>query len=173
LSLGLISGLKNTPRDWKENKPDNLRGFFEIGADIGYRGAFKSTAEDWKSGLYAGYNYKINHILSLKLGTDAVYYYTPFIGTVETFQYYATSYDRWRLGVGLGTDIWLGKLAVTGNYGYYLKYNSYYPIKWYWTAGLKYYLNSWLGIQGKMYSHKSQADYAGFGLLFRFGMQKF
>jgi len=173
LSLGLISGLKNTRKDWKKNIPDSLRGFFEIGADIGYRGAFKTRAGTWKSGIYAGYNYKINHILSLKFGSDAVYYYTPFTGSIETFQYYATSYDRWRIGVGIGGDIWLGKLAVMGNYGYYLKYNSYYPVKWYWTAGLKYYINSWLGFQGKMYSHKSQADYLGFGLIFRFGTMKF
>jgi hypothetical protein len=173
LSLGLVTGLKQISRNLKESKPDSLHGFFEIGADIGYRGAFKSYAGNWKSGLYAGYNYKINHILSLKFGTDAVYYYTPFTGTIETFQYFATSYDRWRIGLDLGTDIWLGKLGVTGSYGHYLKYHSYYPLKWYWTAGLKHYLNSWLGVQGKMYFHKSQADYVGLGPLFRFGAKKF
>ncbi|HEY0770603.1 MAG TPA: hypothetical protein VGD31_09745, partial [Sphingobacteriaceae bacterium] len=86
-------------------------------------------------------------------------------------QYFATSFDPWRYGMSIGADIWLGKVAVMTNYGYYLKFNSQYNIKTYWNAGMKYYFNSWLGIQGKGYVHKVQADYLGLGLMFRFSQK--
>lgn len=45
----------------------------------------------------------------------------------ETFQYYGASYDKWRVGLSAGTDIWLGRLVIMANFGRYLHYNSYYP----------------------------------------------
>jgi hypothetical protein len=173
LSFSIINEFKNTPNEVKEQTPDKLRGFVEIGADIGQRGVFKAKGVLWKSGLYAGYNYRINRVVSVTAGTNAVYYYTPFDGTGETFQYFATSYDRWRYGVAVGSDLWLGKLIASANYGYYIKFNGYYPIKYYWTTGLKYYTNRWLGFQGRIYAHKSQAEFAGFGVMFRIAAQTF
>jgi hypothetical protein len=167
IGLGLSSRLRNTGNRVHPDRTDSLRHFFEVSADVGWRGSFKVNTGNWKSGFYIGYNRKLMPIWSGKIGFDAVYYYKVFDGTVERFQYYGTSYDHWRYGISIGSDLWLGKLAVLANYGYYLKYNSYYPIKRYWSTGLKYYLKPWLGLQGKVYSHKSQAEFVGFGLTFR------
>jgi len=59
------------------------------------------------------------------------------------------------------------------SYGYYLKYNSYYPIKYYGVVGFKYYINEWVGPQMKIHFHKAQADYCGLGLVFRVPTKKF
>ncbi|HXI01115.1 MAG TPA: acyloxyacyl hydrolase [Sphingobacteriaceae bacterium] len=172
VSLGLVKELKSFPqlKDSRIND-DHVRSFFEFGADIGRRGSFKSYAGNWKSGLYLGYNYKLNPTISLKLAADAVYYYSVFDGSKNSDQYFATSFDPWRFGMSAGADVWLGEVAVTTSYGYYFKFDGPYDIKTYWHAGLKYYFNSWLGIQGKGYVHKVQADYLGFGLIFRFGQK--
>jgi hypothetical protein len=173
LTLGIAKDLKNEVKGTSETKADNIRSFVDFGADIGRRGSFKSHAGSWKSGLYAAYNYKLNPVVSIKAGVDAVYYYTTFTGTGETFQYLATSYDPWRVGLSVGGDLWMGKFVMAGGYGYYLKYNSYYPVKYYSTIGFKYYTNTRLGIQMKMYFHRRQADYVGAGLVFRIPTQKF
>lgn len=172
VSLGLVKDFKQQVKPQIQVRPkDNLRSFFEIGADIGRRGSYKSYAGNWKSGLYAGYNYKINPTFSLKAGADAVYYYSVYNGTKDSDQYFATSFDVWRYGMSAGADVWFGNLAVAANYGYYFKFNGPYDIKTYWNAGFKYYLNSWLGVQGRGYVHKVQADYLGFGLLCRLGLK--
>lgn len=173
VSLGIVKDLKkNSPKqDEIKEAGDPLRSFFEAGLDIGRRGSYKSLEGNWKSGFYLGYNYKLNPTLSLKIGADAVYYYSAFDGSEKSDQYFATSFDPWRYGLSAGTDIWFGKLALMTNYGYYFKFNGKYDIKTYWIAGFKYFFNSTLGIQGKGYVHKVQADYLAFGLMFRFGKQ--
>lgn len=169
VSLGIVKDLKGSEKAKEKYRPaDHVHSFFEFGADLGRRGSYKSYAGNWKSGFYLGYNQRINPTVSLKAGGDAVYYYSTFDGTKNSDQYFATSYDPWRYGISIGADVWLGNVAVTTNYGYYLKFNSQYDIKTYWNAGMKYYFNSWLGIQGKGYVHKVQADYLGLGLIFRF-----
>lgn len=173
VSLGIIKDLKNAVKETPIRNVDKVRGFIDIEADIGRRGSNKSYTGSWKSGLYAGYNYKLNQAVSVKAGMDAVYYYTAYDNTNETFQHLATSYDPWRLGVSLGGDLWLGRFIIMGNVGYYLKFNSVYPVKIYEVAGFKYYANSWLGVQLKMYFNKAQADYFGAGLVFRVPTQKF
>lgn len=63
----------------------------------------------------------------------------------------------------------MDRLAVMAKYGYYLHYNHFSPsgkdIKTYWTAGLKYYVLSWAAVQAKVYIHKTEADYLGFGIM--------
>lgn len=172
VSLGIAKDLKGSEKAKENYSPaDNVRSFFEFGADLGRRGSYKSYAGNWKSGFYLSYNYKINPTFSLKTGADAVYYYSVFDGTKNSDQYFATSFDRWRYGVSVGADVWLGNVVVMTNYGYYLKFNSQYDIKTYWSTGMKYYFNSLLGIQGKVYMHKVQADYLGLGFMFRFARQ--
>jgi hypothetical protein len=169
-SFGLVQDIKvpgpNIARDTTEQY---YKHSFEFGADIGYRGVYKSTKGFNKSGFYAGYNYRVNPVFSLKAGADAVYYYTVYDPKQPelTFQYSGTSYDRWRVGLSLGADLWLGRLAVMANYGYYLHYHSTKPIHTYWTPGLKYYMLPWLAVQAKAYIHGSDCDYVGGGLIFR------
>lgn len=146
---------------------DSVRRFFEFAIDAGRRGAWKSTGGNWKSGLSVHYHYPLNNVVNLKAGTDLVYYYTTFDGSEHRYQYLATSYDPIRAGISLGSDIWLGKLVVGANFGYYLKYNSFHPVKTYRTGTLKYYLTRGIGVQSKLYFHRAQADYMGFGVVFR------
>ncbi|MHB1179890.1 MAG: hypothetical protein ACYCZO_16360, partial [Daejeonella sp.] len=175
VSIGLVKGFKERPV--KSENPqagrDNFKNFFEAGVDIGRRGSYKSYTGNWKSGFYLGYNHKLNPTVSMKLGGDAVYYYTTFDGSDRSDQYFATSYEPWRYGVSAGSDIWFGKVALMTNYGYYLKFNGKYDIKTYWNAGFKYYFRPSLAVQGKGYVHKAQADYLGFGLMYRFGKASF
>ncbi|MEJ7780072.1 MAG: acyloxyacyl hydrolase [Daejeonella sp.] len=175
VSLGVIKDLKERSVKASGAKAvgDNLKSFFEAGVDVGRRGTYKTHSGNWKSGFYLGYNRKINPTISMKVGADAVYYYTTFDGSAETDQYFATSFDPWRYGLSAGSDIWFGKVALMTNYGYYLKFNGKYDVKTYWNAGFKYYLSSSVAVQGKGYVHKSQADYLGFGVMYRFGKTTF
>lgn len=145
---------------------------FELNLGIGRRGVYESHKGLLKSGLYAGYNVYVNEILSLKGGFDAVYYYTPFDPApgrdIQTFQYYGTSYDKWRTGLTLGGETTLWRLALNAQMGRYLHYNSYYKdINWFWTTGLTYYLNPHVGLQAKTYFHTSQADFINYGLVLK------
>jgi len=173
------------------------RNSFEFGMNIGRRGLvqtggglsgsetidYQKNAESklYKSGFYAGYSYRLNPVLGLRLGTDAVYYYKT-LDTLQnvqhfyaTYQELASSYDKWRVGVSVGADIWMGRVAFDINYGQYLHFHSYdgtygyqpNPPNWYWTFGGKYFFNKWLGVEVKQYLHRTEADYAGFGFTFR------
>ena len=119
-------------------------------------------------GLYAGYNYRLNPIVSLRAGTDVVYYFKPFNENdfADTYQASGSSYDKYSLGASLGADLWLGRLVLAGSYGYYLHYASITPEHFYWNLGGKYYLNRWVALNAKIYLHGTEAQYANFGLAF-------
>lgn len=145
---------------------------FELNLGIGRRGVYESHKGLLKSGLYAGYNFYVNEIFTLKGGFDAVYYYTVFDPSpargIQTFQYYGTSYDKWRTGVSFGGETTMWRLALNAQMGKYLHYNSYYKdINWFWTTGLTYYVNPHVGLQAKTYFHTSQADFINYGLVFK------
>ena len=171
--LSISAGLKfknpDKERDTVRTKYSPLnKNTFEINLGIGRRGLFEREGGLLKSGLYTGYNFHINDLFSLKSGFDAVYYYTPFDGTINTFQYYGTSFDRWRTGISLGGEATFWRLALNAQAGKYLHFNSYYKdINWYWTTGLIYHLSPNMGIQAKTYLHKSQADFINFGLVLK------
>ncbi|EHQ25828.1 acyloxyacyl hydrolase [Mucilaginibacter paludis] len=165
---------------------------FEFGVDIGRRGLVqegggiygqtainqkKATSMLYQSGLYAGYNYRLNPVLSLRAGVDAVYYYKTFEvnNFYATYQELGTSYDRVRAGVSLGTELWLGKVSIPLNFGHYFHFKTftptntktYFPPDFYWTFGARYYLKPWVAIEAKQYLHRTQADFAGLGLIFK------
>jgi hypothetical protein len=146
-----------------------------FGIGIGKRGAFKSKENFYRNTMFAGYSYRLNSVLGLGTGLDAVYYHTPLDpdNFDRTFQSYSTSYDRWRTGIELGPDLWLGRLAVSAKYGYYLHFNSYNKdIDTYWTVGLKYSVLNWAALQAKTFMHKTEADFTSFGLLFTLPYRK-
>ena len=168
LSLGVVQNI-NYERPASAPNPayeSFHRHSVDLGVDVGARGVFQEDKHFYRTGLYANYSYRLNRTFSLKAGTDAVYYQQVLDVTrfAETFQYYGASYDKWRVGVSAGTDIWLGRLVIMANFGRYLHYNSYFPTKYYWTAGMKYYVLPWLALQGKGYVHNTEADYIGLGL---------
>lgn len=173
------------------------RHTFEFGFNIGRRGLvqqgggidgqqlvdYQKNAQSklYKSGFYGGYSYRLNSVIGLRLGTDAVYYYKT-LDTIQNIQHFyatyqelASSYDKWRVGLSVGTDIWMGRVAFDINYGQYLHFRSYQgtygfnpnPPNWYWTFGGKYFINQWLGIEVKQYLHRTEADYAGFGFIIK------
>ncbi|MDB5125143.1 MAG: hypothetical protein JWP94_3272 [Mucilaginibacter sp.] len=131
--------------------------------------AQKKTASNlYQAALYAGYSYRLNQLLSLKIGTDAVYYSKTFSwdNFFRTYQGSGTSYDHLSVGLSAGTDIWLGRLAFTANYGYYLHYNSLYPIHFYSAIGGKYYITNRLALSTVYRSHSSGPHYVSSGVLF-------
>ncbi|SHF73325.1 Lipid A 3-O-deacylase (PagL) [Pedobacter caeni] len=174
VSLGLLKSLHSSG----QAKPDSLewkggeeyaKHKFDFGVNIGRRGIFRSKEGLYKTGLYAGYNYRLNELLGLSSGLDAVYYHSIYEYNDQTYESLATSLDRWRVGLAVGPDIWMDRLAIMTKYGYYLHYNHFSPsgnnVKTYWTAGLKYYVLNWAAVQSKVYIHKTEADYLGFGIM--------
>lgn len=159
-------------KEYQTNFTQLRKNSIELNLGIGRRGVYESHDGLLKSGIYAGYNVYINDILSLKSGFDAVYYYTPFNPApgrdIQTFQYYGTSYDKWRTGLSIGAEATVWRLALNAQAGKYLHYNSYYKdIEWFWTTGLTYHLTPHIGIQAKTYLHGSQADFINYGLVFK------
>lgn len=140
----------------------------DLGINIGRRGVYRSKNGLYKTGLYAGYNYRLNPVFGLGAGIDAVYYHSIYDPqrNLETFQSKASSFDRWRVGAAIGPDLWMGRMGLTAKYGYYLHYNSLMNVKTYWTAGLKYRVLDWAAIQAKIYIHETEADFVGLGLIF-------
>lgn len=173
LSTGLRFKRDPIEKQERQTKFTQLRkNTVELNFGIGRRGVYESHAGLLKSGIYAGYNLRINDIISLKSGFDAVYYYTPFNPApgrdIQTFQYYGTSYDKWRTGLSLGAEASIWRLALNAQAGKYLHYNSYYKdIEWFWTTGLTYHLTPNVGLQAKTYFHRSQADFINYGLVFK------
>jgi hypothetical protein len=140
----------------------------DLGVNVGRRGVYQSRDGLWRTGLYGGYNYRFTSYLAFGAGVDAVYYHTIYDPNrnLETYQSKASSFDRWRVGAAVGPDLWMGNLAFMAKYGYYIHYNSLLPVNTYWTAGVKYKLNSNLALQSKIYIHGTEADFVGFGLMF-------
>lgn len=169
ISLGIIQNIGKPITDSSAaSNFSHKKHSFDIGANMGRRGVYQSKEGYFRTGLYAGYNYRLNTIIGLSSGIDAVYYHSVFNPDDfnRTYQSFATSYDHWRVGAAIGPDIWMGRLALMVKYGYYLHYNSYRDNHTYWTAGMKYSVLDWAAIQAKIYIHKTEADYAGLGLIF-------
>ncbi|MNL02496.1 Lipid A 3-O-deacylase (PagL) [compost metagenome] len=171
VSLGLVQSLRTNAvvdtASW--SKPMSYRKHsIDIGVNIGRRGVYRSKEGLYKTGLYAGYNYRLNRVLGFGAGVDAVYYHTIYdpLRNEETFQSKASSLDRWRVGLAIGPDLWMGRLGLMVKYGYYLHYNSLMDNKTYWTPGLKYYALDWAAVQAKIYIHQTEADFVGFGFIF-------
>jgi hypothetical protein len=191
-SLGLVRDINYSgPANQKATYGIDNKHSFEFGIGIGRRGfvqtgtymntqtgkpvnltdtsAQKTAISNlYQAGFYAGYNYRLNQLLSLKAGVDAVYYFQTFSweNFYRTYQESGSSYDHLSLGLSLGTDIWLGRMALMANYGYYLHYNSVVPVHFYWTLGAKYYIIPWMALNAQIYLHGFEAHYANFGLIF-------
>jgi hypothetical protein len=201
-SIGIDHDLDQPGPSTSKNVFNNYaKHSFEFSANIGRRGLIQqggglnnqasqdyqksATSKLYKSGFYGGYSYRVSQLFGLKVGMDAVYYYTtldtiqethpPYTHFYATYQELASSYDKWRVGISAGTDIWLGRVVFDINYGQYLHFHGYEgtngfspnPPTWYWTFGGKYFFNQWFALEAKQYLHRTEADYVGFGVLFR------
>jgi len=191
-SLGVVRDInQNGPAAQKNTFGINNKHSFEFSVGIGRRGlvktglfknpetgvnmyltdsaARKKTASNlYQASFYAGYNYRLNPFLSLKAGTDAIYYSKTFSWNnfFTTYQGSGTSYDHLSVGLSAGADIWLGRLVFMANYGHYLHYNSLYPIHFYSTIGGKYYITNRLALNTTYRSHGSGPHYVSSGVLF-------
>jgi hypothetical protein len=170
ISLGIVQAIGKSihPDSSRVSSFRHKTHSFDIGINMGRRGVYQSKEGYFRTGLYAGYNYRLNSIFALSSGIDAVYYHSVFdpADFNRTYQSFATSYEHWRVGAALGPDIWMGRLALMMKYGYYLHYNSYRDNHTYWTAGMKYNALNWAAVQAKIYIHKTEADFVGFGFIF-------
>jgi hypothetical protein len=176
--FGISRDLKNNQaKPSKESLitfPDSIlnKHELELGLNIGRRGAYKSSKGLFRNGVYLGYNYRFNYFFALSLGFDAVYYHKVYNpnNNPSTYQSYATSLDRWRLGTAIGPSISIGKFEVAPKYGYYLYYNSLKPMQTYWTANSDYHFNKRLALQAKLYVHKTEADFLGLGFVYKLAL---
>lgn len=169
-SLGLKTVLHRKP----SSAIDRLNFYHKEGSSwefalgMGVRGKYRSSDNFWRTGLYGGYNYFINHTLGFRAGLDMVYYHTVFDDNrfEETFQYYGSSYDRVRWGLSVGSELAMGRFGLLGQVGYYFHYKSYHQVKWYWLFAPKFYITRNFGVQTSLYLHNAQADYLNCGLFF-------
>lgn len=165
-ALGMKCTVKADTSSWRKPLAYKKHSV-DFGVNIGRRGVYRSKDGLYKTGLYAGYNYRLNSVFGLSTGVDAVYYHSIYdpLRNAETYQSNASSFDRWRVGMAVGPDLWMGRMALMAKYGYYLHYDSLKDIKTYWTAGLKYNVLDWAAVQAKIYVHKTEADFVGLGFL--------
>ncbi|MRX48540.1 acyloxyacyl hydrolase [Pedobacter puniceum] len=174
LSFGILKKLKSIDNRYPN---ENLGAFsdttlnkheLQFGINLGRRGAYKSSKGLFRSAFYLGYNYKFNYFLSLSSGIDAIYYHKVYDAdnNLGTYQSLATSFDNWRLGTAIGPSVRIGKFLISPKYGYYLYFNSLKPIQTYWTANSDYHFHKKLAFQTKLYVHKAEADFIGFGFTY-------
>lgn len=164
-----LNGQQNKATPESQNKDYTLkRSFIELSVGAGKRGVFEDrTKKLYKTGLYGGYNCYLNSVFSLKAGLDAVYYFTVYNpnNNTNTFQYYATSLSRWRVGTSIGADANLWKFTLSAQVGKYIYYNNLYDkVNWYWAFGPTFNLSPRIGLQAKTYLHFFQADYINYGI---------
>jgi len=193
ISLSLVKSIGHDgPLLQKEAWGTDDKTSFEFGIGAGLRGYVKTgyfynqqhvgmyltdSAEKkehssnlYQIGIYAGYNYRVNSVFGLRVGTDAVYYTHPFSydNFFKTYQASFSSYDQMSLGVSIGADLNLGRLAFAANYGRYVHSKFLDPtVHDYWTFGPKYYVTDWMALTVKVYFHGIESGYANFGLTFR------
>lgn len=186
VSIGIVRDINiaESPRKITAFNIDH-KSSFEFGLGFGHRGLKQTyqqkllpadsvkleyaTSHLNNVGFYAGYNYRLNSLLSLKVATDMVYYSTTFNSSnfLNTAQEYGTSYDKFSVGTSIGTDIWLGRVVFEADYGYYLHFKyDIPPVYTYWNFGAKFYVTNWLALEAKEYLHGTEAHYANFGVLF-------
>lgn len=142
----------------------------ELWLGAGVRGKYREKLDKfYRSGAYLGYNFYLNRAFSLKSGFHGVYYHSVFDAERfdETYQYYGSSYDPFRLGLAFGADFTMGRLVLHAMYGKYLHYNSYHDLKWYWVSGLRYFFTPNVGLQTTFNLHLVQADYTNWGIIVR------
>lgn len=172
-SLGLKTTLGNALAEDRKSKDPAFAtaegGSAELVVGMGRRGRYRTHGAFLRTGVYGGYNYFINQAIGFKGGVDMVYYHHVFDGERfdETFQYYASSYDRIRLGLSIGAEAAMGRFAVNGMFGRYLHFNSFHGMMWYWSSALRYYVKPYLGLQSTLYMHRIQADYLNWGVVLK------
>jgi len=169
--LGLKHNNLTTNKNLHESAYSTLqKNNFELMLGFGKRGVYQQQHSYlYRSGLYTGYNFYYNDMVSFKAGLDAVYYFTTYDSNnaTATMQYFGTSYDKLRLGASAGIDLQIWRLSITSQFGKYIHFNSFYDQKWYWTFGPTYNITPKFGFSIKTYMHKTQADYINFGFVIR------
>lgn len=172
--LGIEYGLNSNEK--KSDSISNQKTFnikkngVEIVAGIGQRGRYQEHKGFMRMGFYAGYSHFFNQTFALRSGIDAVYYdqvYNPELYD-DTVPYWGRSYDHWRLGVSVGGEVKMNRVAIAANLGHYLHMKSPTNQKWYWNATVKYYVLPKFGVQATLNAHKFQADFVNWGIFARF-----
>lgn len=170
VGLGLGSGLSTKQEPAKSSFVIPVKHGPEFAAGWGQRGVYQTKRALGRGSLYAGYGYDFNQLVRLKLGLDAVHYFTHFDPDryVETYQNYGTSYEPWRLGISLGADFRFWRVVANTQLGQYLYFKRLkQEASWYWVLGTSYFVTPKWGVQVKSYMHLAQADFFSYGLVFK------
>jgi len=168
VGIGIAHDLKTSPNYGLFDRTSFKTHSFEFAIGVGRRGRYHHQENFYRSTLYGGYSYRLNPLVAFSLGVDAVYYYTIYNPNdhARTYQSYATSNSRWRVGATTGPDIWMGKLALSVKFGYYLYYNSLREVKVYESVGLRYQAFQHFSLFSKVFLHGTEADFASVGVAY-------
>lgn len=141
----------------------------DLTVGFGQRGKYKIKEAFYRATISPAYSYFISNVIGLKASIDAVYYDQVFNPAVydDSVPYWGKSYDHWRIGASLGTEIKMNKVSFNASFGSYLYFKSPYNQKTYWKAGLRYYITPKIGVDGTMFAHQFQADIISFGTFIR------
>lgn len=106
-----------------------------------------------KFGLSLGYTHHLNSLFGLNVSSDLIYSPTT-LDWDRFFQTYVgeySSYHPLNVGVSLGGEMLFGKVAFTGNYGYFVLGTPMTDKRFYGTISGKYFFTPNFGVEVKSY----------------------
>lgn len=126
-----------------------------------------SAASLWQFSVYAGYNYKVDEVLGLKVGIDGMYYTKPFTyqNFLPTYQETFSSYGHVSIGVSAGADVFLGRLVIGASVGGYVYQRFLYHERFYVSPGVKYFINQSVAVNFKTYFHGVEPHFPSIGIV--------
>lgn len=176
--------------------PANSKNFFEFDVGVSWRGyeqtgyyynqqhvgmyltdqmrAQEGVSDLYQLHLHAAYKYRLNPIFGFNAGTDITGYTHPFKDDTEenffkTYEEWASSYIPLWIGVSAGGDLYLARLVLSVDYGYFV-YAKFLDssIHTYWTTGLSYWFTQSVGVGAKIYYHGTQSAFTSVTVNFSF-----
>lgn len=124
--------------------------------------------------VFSGYaDKRVSRKSAIQLGTDVFispmlkdfieYYHINFPGESD-----ASSSDITRIGIFAGHELFINKLSIIAQLGYYIYYPFEYEARYYERLGLKYYFNDKLFSAVSLKAHGANAETVEFGIGLRF-----
>lgn len=166
--------------DLTEKDPEYIKTAYDkkITEPVRYNFVFRygiNESDIMHSGQYPFYVFsvyadkRINTSSAIQLGTDV--FYSTFLK--EYIRYYSTAApnygvnadDDWvRAGVFIGHELFINKLSLLTQFGYYTRYPVKFEDKTYQRIGLKYYFGKKLFSAVTLKTHYAKAEAVEFGL---------
>lgn len=154
------------------------RSHVELGIGLGRRAYINSKSAMLRGTVYANHLYKINNVISIRHGLDAIYWDKKYdginSGVGSGYLITSSSYEHFAYGYTLGSDFVMNKITFQLGMGKYLYYKqiAIYNYQFYSKFGFKYKINDVFYLTSTIRAHGTIADYIDFGLSIKIGDKK-